>query len=115
MNMDASTVGDTLQVNGTASKTTSGSWDANSDIRIKKDIQPLTGALSIISKLNPVMFHYVDAYKDAHNSVDSKDGTVRKNVDDYYYFNFIAQEYGKIFPDYVKNSGENISGVSKTR
>ncbi len=34
-------------------------------------------------------------------------------IKDRYYYNYIAQEYQKVFPDAVKGSGEYIDGDSK--
>jgi len=85
-----------LEVEGTASKTTSGSWLANSDARIKTEVAPLTGALDVISRLVPVQFRYTEAYRAQHPSIE-----------DITYFNYVAQEYRAVFPDYVKDSGED--------
>jgi len=41
-----------LEVEGTASKTSAGSWAANSDARIKRDIRTITGGLELIKQLN---------------------------------------------------------------
>jgi hypothetical protein len=84
-----------LEVEGTASKTTAGSWLANSDRRIKQDVQSLSGALSLINRLRPVQFKYTDSYREQHPSIDDRT-----------YVNFIAQEYQEVFPEDVKDSGE---------
>ncbi|MFC1475969.1 tail fiber domain-containing protein, partial [Candidatus Zixiibacteriota bacterium] len=52
-----------LEVEGNASKTTAGSWLANSDMRIKTDVQPLSDALTIIEQLRPVQFMYTEDYR----------------------------------------------------
>ena len=85
----------TLEVNGDASKSTAGSWLANSDINIKTDINTIEGALDRINKVRLVSFKYKDAYKEANNSIKDK-----------YYHNVIAQEYQEIYPDYVYDSGD---------
>jgi cytoskeletal protein CcmA (bactofilin family) len=90
-----------LEVNGTASKTASGSWLANSDRRIKTDIQDIPDALSTLESLRPVSFKYTDAYQKAENGVG-----------DYTYYNFIAQEFQQVFPNNVQDSGETIDGNS---
>jgi len=79
-----------LEVEGDASKTTAGSWLANSDIRIKQEIQTLGGALGVIGRLRPVKFKYTEAYRQEHPSIK-----------DQYYVNFIAQEYSEVFPEAV--------------
>jgi hypothetical protein len=85
-----------LEVEGDASKTVAGSWLANSDKRIKTDVQALSDALAMIDQLRPVQFKYTDNYRAKHPAV--KDRT---------YVNFIAQEYREVFPDDVKDSGED--------
>jgi hypothetical protein len=86
-----------LEVEGEASKATAGDWLANSSASIKKDIAPLDGALDIISRLRPVRFQYSDDYKAAHSSVG-----------DFEYFNFVAEEYRQVFPNFVR---EDASGL----
>jgi hypothetical protein len=84
-----------LEVEGTASKTTAGSWLANSDRRIKKEIRTVESALDTLENVRPVVFRYTDEYRAAHPSIEDKD-----------YYNVIAQEFAKVFPEYVKSSGE---------
>ena len=85
-----------LEVEGNASKTSAGSWLANSDARIKTDVRSLENALDVINQLRPVQFKYTDEYRAKHPSVDDR-----------YYVNYIAQEFQRVFPDDVKNSGED--------
>jgi hypothetical protein len=85
----------TLEVEGQASKTAAGEWLANSDARIKTDVQDITGALDIIKRLHPVKFRYKKEYRAKHPSLEDR-----------YYYNFIAQEFQKVFPDSVKDDGE---------
>jgi hypothetical protein len=86
-----------LEVNGEASKSTAGSWIANSDKRIKTDIHKIENATETLMKLNPVMFHYTDYWKSKNPSIK-----------DHYYYNFIAQEFKEVFPDAVQGSGEYL-------
>ncbi len=86
-----------LEVEGTASKTTAGSWLANSDMRIKTDIEDIDDALATIRKLHPVRFRYTDSYKAKHPSIKNHP-----------YYNFIAQEYREVFPDSVQDDGEGL-------
>ncbi len=90
-----------LEVEGTASKTEAGDWLANSDKRIKTDIQDIENSFETILKLRPVKFKYTDYWKEKHSSIKDK-----------YYYNFIAQEYRDVFPESVKGSGEYIEGDS---
>jgi hypothetical protein len=84
-----------LEVEGTASKTTAGSWLANSDRRIKTEIRSITGALEKLDQVRLVDFRYTDEYRAAHPSIE-----------DVRYPNVIAQEFATVFPDDVKSSGE---------
>ena len=87
----------TLEVGGNASKTTAGGWLANSDARIKTDIQTVTGALDTLDKVRLVSFKYTDDYRNQHRSIE-----------DQTYLNVVAQEFAEVFPDYVKSSGEKL-------
>ena len=84
-----------LEVEGSASKTTASGWLANSDRRIKTDIESITGALEKIDQVRLVDFRYTDEYRAAHPSIE-----------DIRYPNVIAQEFAEVFPDDVKSSGE---------
>ncbi len=79
-----------LEVEGDASKTTPGNWQANSDSRIKTDVQDITNAVGTLDQLRPIKFKYTNEYKKKHPSIRDK-----------YYYNFIAQEFQKVFPDEV--------------
>ncbi|MCE9594553.1 MAG: tail fiber domain-containing protein [Planctomycetes bacterium] len=85
-----------LEVEGEASKSTAGLWLANSDRRIKTDVRSIEGALATLDRLRPVAFHYTDEYVEHHPTIENKE-----------YYNVIAQEFAEVFPDYVKDSGEN--------
>ena len=65
-NIDSTLVGigrtpttNNLEVEGGASKTTSGDWLANSDIRLKKNTENLTGALDRIMSLKPLVYEWL--------------------------------------------------------
>ncbi len=91
-----------LEVEGTASKTAAGSWLANSDARIKKDVEPVTGALAKLSQVRLVSFRYTDDYRLAHDSIEDRP-----------YLNVVAQEFREVFPDHVKSSGEKLPDGSE--
>ncbi|MEI6675018.1 MAG: tail fiber domain-containing protein, partial [Verrucomicrobiota bacterium] len=84
-----------LEVEGSASKATAGNWLANSDRRIKTEIESITGALEKIDQVRLVDFRYTDEYRVAHPSIE-----------DARYPNVIAQEFAEVFPNNVKSSGE---------
>jgi hypothetical protein len=88
----------TLEVGGNASKSTAGSWLANSDARIKTDIKNVTNALGTLDKVRLVSFKYTDDYRCQHQGVEDRT-----------YLNVVAQEFAEVFPDYVKSSGEKLS------
>ncbi len=87
-----------LEVEGNASKTTAGSWLANSDRRIKRDIRTVTGALETLDRVRLVDFHYTPDYLAAHPTLRDRR-----------YHNVLAQEFREVFPDYVQSSGEKLA------
>lgn len=93
----------TLEVGGTASKATAGSWLANSDRRIKRDIEPVHDALATLRRVPMVTFRYTPEYLAAH-----------PRIADTRYWNVIAQDFAQVFPDAVKGSGEYLPGHPKT-
>jgi hypothetical protein len=88
-----------LEVQGNASKTTAGSWLANSDKRIKTDISNIDDASQLLMELHPVKFKYTVEWKNRH-----------PEIEDHYYYNFIAQEFQQVFPEAVQGSGEFLEG-----
>jgi trimeric autotransporter adhesin len=99
MGVNRTPVTNMLEVNGEASKATSGSWLTNSDRRIKREIRDITNAKDIMLKLHPVMFRY------------SREWIARNpEIRDKVYYNFVAQEYQTVFPESVQSSGEKLSG-----
>lgn len=93
-----------IEVEGNASKTTATAWLANSDRRIKQDIRPIDGALSTIRQVQPVSFEYTAAYRAEHPSITTQR-----------YYNVIAQDFAKVFPDAVQSSGEHLPGAAKSK
>lgn len=92
-----------LEVEGTATKSTAGAWQANSDGRIKQDVAPVEDALDTLARVQPVTFRYTEAYREEHPEV----------VDQRYY-NVIAQQFADVFPDAVTRSGEYLPGAART-
>ncbi len=86
-----------FEVEGDASKSTAGDWLANSDRRIKTDIQDIENAADTISRLHPVKFKYNRAYMAAHPSVEDR-----------YYYNYVAQEFQEVFPESVLEDAEGV-------
>lgn len=96
-------IAESLKVDGPASKSTAGAWQANSDGRIKQDIAPVEDALDTLAKVRPVSFRYTDAYRAEH-----------PQVADQRYYNVIAQQFAEVFPDAVTKSGEYLPGAEKS-
>lgn len=92
-----------FEINSNGFKTTGGSSLANSDGRIKEDIQLISGALNTLAKIKPVTFRYSDSYR-------AKNDTLA----DERYYKVIAQEFVELFPDAVKGSGEYLECADKT-
>jgi hypothetical protein len=90
-------VANRLEVEGNASKTTAGDWLANSDRRIKKDIETITNALEKLVQVRLASFRYTDDYRDEHPSIEDRK-----------YVNVIAQEFQQVFPESVKSSGDKL-------
>lgn len=92
----------TLEVEGSASKTTAGNWLANSDRRIKTDIRPVENALETLDRVRLVGFHYTEDYLRAHPGLEDRT-----------YLNVIAQEFAEVFPEHVRSSGEKLADGSE--
>lgn len=86
-----------FEVEGTASKATAGTWVANSDRRIKTNIQTIMNPLDVLNQVRLVSFEYTRDYRAAHPSIDNRS-----------YLNVIAQEFEQVFPDDVTSSGEQL-------
>ncbi len=91
-----------LEVQGNASKTTAGDWLANSDRRIKTDIESISDALSTLDRVRLTSFRYTPEYRSAH-----------PEIEDRRYLNVIAQEFATVFPEHVKSSGESLPDGSE--
>ncbi len=79
---------------------TGGLWNV-SDRRLKKDIKPMKGALSLISQLSPVTYNYdIEKYPEM--------GLNERNE-----FGFIAQELKAIIPEIVKEKTLSTNGAAK--
>jgi len=87
----------TLSVNGNASKTTAGSWLANSDARLKKDIETMNSQdmLNKILAMRGVTYTWND----------NKTGLDRPDTIQY---GFIAQDLQKIWPTKVSEDGQGF-------
>jgi hypothetical protein len=75
--------------------TSTGTWSSSSDVRLKKNINPVTNSLEYIMSLNPVRF-------DMKTEEDSKTGN---------HFGFIAQEMEKYLPELVGTDNEGMKSI----
>jgi|GEM_PF-4620761 len=57
----------------------------------------ICGALATLDMVNLVSFEYTPGYRATHNGIGDRR-----------YLNVIAQEFSKVFPDWVKPSGEKL-------
>ena len=89
INMVATT--NTFEVNGEASKASAGDWLANSDARLKKNIQPLEAEeiMQQLAKLKGISYEWND----------QKTGQIRPEGIQY---GFTAQNVQAVFPELVK-------------
>ena len=71
-----------------AAKPNGGSWANSSDARVKRNIQPLSGALDKLTRLRGVSFEWI-------NPADHANQTGRQA-------GFIAQEVERVFPNWVQ-------------
>ncbi|MBI5654707.1 tail fiber domain-containing protein [Candidatus Uhrbacteria bacterium] len=83
---------------GVATKPGGGAWAAPSDLRLKTNVKPMTGALEKLSKLNGVNFEWKNP--ELHGGVSGVDG------------GFIAQDVEKSFPNWVAKSIANGNDAS---
>ena len=87
-----------LEVSGSAGKPGGGSWSNSSDIRLKKNIEPLEGALDQLLCLHGVTFEYVDP-----KAVNELPGQR---------IGMIAQDVEKVFPDWVGQRSDGYKTVT---
>lgn len=85
-----------LEVEGEASKTTAGSWLANSDARLKENIFSIQNASAVLLRLRPVGFQYNETFREKHPDISPSR----------IYYNFVAQEYQQVWPESVQDDGE---------
>jgi hypothetical protein len=69
-----------------------------SDVRLKKNIKPLIGALDKLLRLKGVNFEWKEPEKDGHPTGEQ--------------IGFIAQDVEKVFPGWVHESNDGIKGLS---
>lgn len=91
-----------FEVEGDAGKTLGGAnWSTVSDQRLKDNILDIKNGLNEIRKLRPIEFNYNEEYVKKHPEV--------KDIKQYSY---LAQEYEKIFPDYVHKNKDGYLSIN---
>ena len=97
INRPVNVLSNTFEVGGTASKTTAGSWVANSDRRLKKNIKTISGesALSKLQKMRGVSYEWND----------TQTGIIRPEGLQY---GFVAQELMEVFPSKVTKDAKGF-------
>lgn len=92
------TPGFLLHVNGDAGKPGGGSWSSASDVRLKKNIEPIDNALRTLLRLRGVTFEYIDP-DSIHELPGERIG-------------MIAQEVEKVVPDWVDVRDDGFKAVT---
>ncbi len=88
----------TLHVNGSAGKPGGGAWSNSSDVRLKKNIHPMAGALEKMLALHGVTFEWKDPASQG-NLTGTQMG-------------MIGQEVEKVFPEWVSEDPAGMKVIS---
>jgi Chaperone of endosialidase len=91
-------VATTTHVTGAAIKPGGGSWGNSSDLRLKRKIEPLTGALEKLLQLRGVCFEWVEPEK-----MGNQHGLQR---------GLIAQEVESVFPEWISTGADGYKLLS---
>jgi len=114
-----------LEIEGQASKTTAGAFIANSDSRLKKDIQPITGdeALSKLTKLEGVTYYWNDNKTGIERPKEKQIGFIAQNIQKVFpdkvttdkqgYLQTAYGDYDAIFVESIKALNEKIKAIEK--
>jgi hypothetical protein len=87
-----------LAVNGPAAKPNGGSWSTLSDERVKRNIQPLSGALDKLLRLRGVTFEYIDPV-----SINELPGV---------HTGMVAQEVEKVAPEWITTGPTGLKSIA---
>ncbi|UBF27076.1 tail fiber domain-containing protein [Kovacikia minuta CCNUW1] len=87
-----------LTITGNGLKPGGGAWGNSSDIRLKKNVQPLTGALEKLLQLRPVFYEWKEPEKQG-NLTGLQMG-------------FIAQEVENVFPEWIGVDDEGYATLT---
>jgi hypothetical protein len=87
-----------VYVNGSGQYT--GTWSKSSDERMKRDIEPLRGSMDQLLRLQGVSFYWKDP------SEHGNDLNIQRG--------FIAQQYEKVFPEWVHTDQKGFKAIDTT-
>jgi hypothetical protein len=87
-----------LHISGDAYKESFGVWWLPSDARLKKDVEPIAGALAKLLELRGVSFAWRDP--------------ARFSAGPGRYFGFVAQDVEQVFPEWVKTTPAGVKAVN---
>jgi hypothetical protein len=83
--------------------TATGTISSSSDIRFKKDVQPLTNSLSSLLQVQPIYYHWKkETYPNMHFGTERQLG-------------FSAQEIERLFPEIVQTDAQGYKSVDYSR
>ena len=91
-----------LAVNGAAAKPSGGQWSALSDARLKRNIEPLHGALERMLSLRGVTFEFTEEGLRTGLALPGR------------HVGLIAQEVEPVFPEWVSESSSGYKFVTET-
>ena len=96
--INTATPGFTLHVNGSAGKPGGGAWSDSSDLRLKKGVEPMAGALAKLLSLRGVTFEWKDPAR--HGNLTGRQ------------MGMIGQEVEKVFPEWVSEDAVGMKMLS---
>ena len=88
----------TLEVNGSAGMPGGGAWTNSSDLRLKRDVQPLQGALHKLLNLRGVRYRWQEPAKHGNLTGDQ--------------MGFVAQEVEAVFPEWVSTNPDGLKDLT---
>jgi hypothetical protein len=88
----------TLEVNGSAGKPGGGMWTNSSDLRLKRNVQPLPGALQKLLKLRGVSYQWQEPEK--HGNLAGEQ------------MGLVAQEVEEVFPEWVSTNTDGFKDLT---
>ena len=88
----------TLEVNGSVGMPGGGAWTNSSDLRLKRDVQPLQSALHKLLNLRGVRYRWQEPAK--HGNLTGEQ------------MGFVAQEVEAVFPEWVSTNPDGLKDLT---